>query len=283
MRISVVICSRDRTSQLRASLEHFARISATVPWELVVVNSGSGESTTKLLRDCRRAAPHPLTVVEEPSPGLGLARNRGWRAAAGELIAFTDDDCYPADDYLDRVDACFEDPSLGFLGGRVLLFDPTDFPITIQELDRRVEIEPGAFVPAGLIHGANFAFRRGVLDAIGGFDDRFGAGTPFACEDVDALARAAAGGWRGAYDPRPVVYHHHGRKTREDALRLRRIYDRARGAYYAKCIMDPRMRGRYVATWIRMLATQRPRRTAGEVSGALAYLRAAAGRSSPKA
>src|SRR3546814_9709199 len=66
----------------------------------------------------------------------------------------------------------------------------------------------------------------------------FGAGTPFACEDVDALARAAAAGWRGAYDPRPLVYHHHGRKTREDALRLRRVYDTARGAYYAKCIMD---------------------------------------------
>ena len=99
---------------------------------------------------------------------------------------------------LDRIVGCFEEASLGFVGGRVLLFDPTDFPITIQELDHRVEIEPCAFVPAGLIHGANFAFRREVLEAIGGFDPGFGAGTPgFACEDVDAVARAAAAGWWG--------------------------------------------------------------------------------------
>jgi GT2 family glycosyltransferase len=283
MRLSVVVCTRDRPDQLRASLACFARLSGAAAWELVVVNSGAGEATADVLREHRRTARHPLTAVTEQRPGLGRARNRGWRAAAGELVAFTDDDCYPSEDYLDRVAACFEEPSLGFVGGRVMLFDPTDFPITIQELDRRVDVEPHAFVPAGLIHGANFAFRREVLEAIGGFDDDFGAGTPFACEDVDALARAAAAGWRGAYDPRPLVYHHHGRKTREDALRLRRVYDTARGAYYAKCIMDRRMRGRYLGTWMRLVATQRPRRTARELRGALAYLRAAVARSSPKA
>ena len=52
----------------------------------------------------------------------------------------------------------------------MLLHDPRDYPITIQELDHRVEIAPKSFVQPGLIHGANFAFRRSVLEEIGGFD-----------------------------------------------------------------------------------------------------------------
>jgi len=272
MRLSVVVCTRGRPAQLRACLDRFRGLNGAATWELVVVNNGLGDGASDVLRSYARESPHSLTVLEEPRPGLGGARNRGWRGAAGELIAFTDDDCYPADDYLDRMVGCFEDPSLGFVGGRVLLFDPTDFPITIQELDHRVEIEPRAFVPAGLIHGANFAFRREVLETIGGFDPGLGAGTPFfAGEDVDALARAAAAGWRGVYDPGPVVYHHHGRKTHE-AMRLRQGYALGRGAYYAKCIIDPAMRGRYLRTWLRLIATQRPRRTAWELRGALTYL-----------
>ena len=50
---------------------------------------------------------------------------------------------------------------------------------------------------------------------IGGFDERFGAATKFfSAEDTDAMARVLGAGWRGAYDPRPLVYHHHGRKVR---------------------------------------------------------------------
>jgi GT2 family glycosyltransferase len=272
MRLSVVICTRGRPTQLRACLDRFRSLSADATWELVVVDNGPGESASDVLRWYRRVAPHPLTVVAESKPGLGRARNRGWQAAAGGLIAFTDDDCYPAEDYLGRIVDCFEDRALGFLGGRVLLFDPTDVPLTIQELDRRIEIAPHSFIPAGLILGANFAFRRTVLQAIGGFDPGFGAGTPFACEDVDALARASAAGWRGAYDPRPLVYHHHRRKTRDEALRLRRIYDVARGAYYMKSVISPAARARYLGAWLHLIATQRPRRTAREFRGALAYL-----------
>jgi glycosyltransferase involved in cell wall biosynthesis len=274
MRLSVVVCTRNRASQLRACLDSIGGLSVAVPWELVVVDNGSTDETADVLRRFGRVFLHPLTVVEEPHPGLGRARNRGWRATAGELIAFTDDDCYPADDYLSQIVACFEDSRLGFVGGRVLLFDPTDFPMTIQELDHRVEIDPKTFIRAGLIHGANFAFRREVLEAIGGFDDGFGAGTPFCCEDVDALARAAASGWRGAYDPRPLVYHHHRRKTRDEAMRLKRAYDVGRGVYYVKSILDPVMRWRYFRSWLRRIVVQHPRRTIRELGGALAYLRA---------
>ena len=68
MYLSVVVCTRDRPAQLRASLVCFARLSGAPAWELVVVNSGAGDATADLLREHRRTAPHPLTVVTEQRP-----------------------------------------------------------------------------------------------------------------------------------------------------------------------------------------------------------------------
>jgi len=198
-----------------------------------------------------------VVSVNEQRIGLGNARNLGLSVARGEIIAFTDDDCYPAENFLETTCQCFEeDARLGFVGGRILLHDPTDYPITIQKSEEPQHILPGAFIPAGLIQGANFSFRSVALRSVGGFDPRFGAGTRFCPEDIDALARLSACGWHGRYDPRPLVYHHHRRKTRVEADRLMRQYDRGRGAYYAKCILNPTLRWAYARAWYRRMRQQ---------------------------
>lgn len=211
--------------------------------------------------------------VIEPEAGLSRARNAGWSAASGEIIAFTDDDCYPAVDFLVSINQCFgEDDHLGFIGGRILLYDETDYRITIQERSTRRQIGPNAFIPAGLIHGVNLACRRSALISVGGFDDRFGHGRKFSCEDVDMLARLSARGWHGAYDPRPLVYHHHGRKTREQANALMKQYDRARGAYYAKCILEPGLRNRYLRAWMKNIRRQPATKIWRELTAAVEFL-----------
>lgn len=241
--LSLIVCTRDRADRLARTLAHVAALQGERAWELVVVDNGSRDRTPEMLREFARTCPHPLTLVHEPRPGLGRARNAGLRASAGALVAFVDDDCYPAADFLARVRACFaENAHWGYLGGRILLFDPADLPMTIQESLIPREIKPRSFVPTGLIQGANIAFRRVALEAVGGFDARLGAGTPFPCEDVDAVARLSAAGWMGAYDPRPVVYHHHGRRTRTERERLLRAYDHGAGAYYVKCLLHPALR-----------------------------------------
>jgi glycosyltransferase involved in cell wall biosynthesis len=45
MRLSVVVCTRNRGSQLRACLASLGRLSCAAPWELVVVNNGSTDET----------------------------------------------------------------------------------------------------------------------------------------------------------------------------------------------------------------------------------------------
>ncbi|HET6420074.1 MAG TPA: glycosyltransferase family A protein [Geobacteraceae bacterium] len=272
MDLSLVICTRNRGPYLLQTLRSLAELRDAADWELVVVNNGSTDDTGEIIERFRPRFGRPLAVVDEPRPGLGRARNSGWRRTRGRVVAFTDDDCYPAHDYLRKILECFEGNDIGFVGGMVLLHDPTDYPITIQTLDRPVDLQPGEYVPAGLIQGANFAFLRSALEAVGGFDDRMGAGTPFACEDVDILARLLGRGIKGAYSPRPLVYHHHRRKTDEEASRLSRAYDYGRGAYFAKCLLDPALRKVYAKQFYWQFRGQGFSRNARVVAGAAHFL-----------
>lgn len=243
VRVSVVVCTRNRAAALKAAIEAYRRVTTTVPWELIVVDNGSTDETAAALIDLAAAFPIPLRVVFERSKGLCRARNAGWRAARAPVIAFSDDDCYPAPEFIDCIDENFAQDDLGFVGGRVLLFDPEDFPITIQPKDSRIDIAAGEFIESGLIHGANLAVRRSVLEALGGFDELLGAGTSCpAGDDTDFVNRASAAGFAGAYDPRPVVFHHHRRRTPREVGYLIRAYNIGRGAYFMKAMLDQRRR-----------------------------------------
>jgi glycosyltransferase involved in cell wall biosynthesis len=286
--VSVVVCTRDRARRLRPCLEAIAAIESARPWELVVVDNGSSDDTQAVLEEARASLAVPMVVVFEPVPGITRSRNRGWRAASADVVAFTDDDCYPAQDFVDRIAAAFaEDEGLGFAGGAVLLHDPEDARIATVTRPDRWEIEPGAFITAGTLLSANLAFRRNVLEAIGGFDDVFAYGNGPGGGDVDIAARAGASGWRGLYDPSIVVRHHHGRRPGPEVERARRAYDLGRGMFYAKSALDKRMRRTYLAgwlvlTWGRIRRRESLRPVLRELRGALRYLRLRLGRRSSR-
>jgi len=273
LKISLIICTRNRSSRLNKTLNSIIPMSCPGPWELVIVDNGSTDDTSSVIHQFQRRFHHKLVAVMEQRPGVGHARNTGWTHAGGDIVAFTDDDCYPAESFLASVTQCFEENErIGFVGGRVLLYDPTDYRITIQEQTKRQLLKPKSFVPAGLIHGANLSIRRTALATAGGFDGRLGYGTPFVCEDVDIQARILANGWYGAFDPRPVVYHHHGRKTEADANQLTKIYDHGRGAYYVKGLLDKRIRFTYLKNWLKLIRRQALRITFRELVAGAKFL-----------
>ena len=269
--LSLIVCTRNRGGRLDAFFEAMGRVRARSSWELVIVDNGSTDDTARRLAEFATSLATPVTIVTEPRPGLGRARNAGVRAAHGALLAFTDDDCYPAVDYIDRVVDAFAKSDRSFIGGRILLHDADDHPITIRTDDRPIAIPPSSIVPSGLVQGANMAFRREVLDTIGGFDDALGPGTPFCNDDVDAVARASAAGFAGSYVPEPVVHHHHGRRDAGDIAALWRSYDHGRGAYYAKCIFDLPLRWKIARYWWQSVGVQKFGATLRELEGALDY------------
>lgn len=248
--ISVIVCTRNRGRQLAGTLESLGRQDYAGPWELVVVDNGSTDDTPAVLEAFGQDCPFELRVVREPVAGLSRARNRGLANARGEIVAYTDDDCYPREDYLTAITRRFGEDAIDFGGGRVLLFDPSDQRVTIQERDTPATLEPGTFIQSGLIHGANMIARRSALLDLQGFDERLGAGTAFKSgEDTDMLRRLVLSGRRGAYDPRIVVFHHHGRKTVEAAQALERGYRCGFGSCMLKYTLNPSTRSEYARMW----------------------------------
>jgi glycosyltransferase involved in cell wall biosynthesis len=237
MDISLIICTRDRCYQLVRCLESIRRIVFERPWEMIIVDNGSTDDTVTVVQEFISTGSVPVRYVYEPKRGLGNAHNTGLRIAVGEILAFTDDDCYPAPDFLSQIWSAFEDPAVGYLGGRVILHDPTDLTVSINESTTPLTFAAGSFVCAGAVQGANMAFRRSVLRQIGGFDPLFGPGALFNAEDVDAAGRASAIGWKGQFRPEVVVSHHHGRKL-SDGPALWKSYAIGRGAYHMKLLLS---------------------------------------------
>ena len=271
-KIALVVCTRNRADKLDAFLAALKSLRCDSPWELVLVDNGSTDRTGDRLRTFAATFSQPVKIITESKPGLGRARNRGWRAATAAVIAFTDDDCYPAPNYLSNILAVFTAPEVGFAGGKTLLYDPSDAPVTIYDCPHEQTYPPEHFIVGGVIHGANMAFRRQTLLEIDGFDDQLGAGTPFAFEDVDAQLRALAAGWIGKYDPNSIIFHHHRRKPGIEIETLTRSYDTGRGGYYMKCILFMPHRWRCLRHWLRNIRRQPLGQTIREVHAAIGYL-----------
>ena len=137
--------------------------------------------------------------VAEPPGARQLVRNLGWRAARGELIAFTDDDCRPAPDWLERlVERALEYP--GAIVQGTTRPDPRDESAFASPHVRTIWVE----APGRDTQTCNILYERAQLARIGGFDERFPAA---AGEDIDLALRAQASGAVLVGAPDALVYH----------------------------------------------------------------------------
>lgn len=249
--ITLAICSFNGARRLPACLDAVAALRCSKPWEVVLVDNASTDATGAIMRDFAVCAPVPVRLVRETRRGLGAARGAALAAARGDIVACTDDDCYTEADFLEAALAAFADPRIGYISGRILLFDPDDAPVTIQTATEPKRFLAGEMTGVGEIQGASLAFRREAALAAGGFDPMLGAGTPFPAEDFDFALRMSAAGWDGAYVPGMTVHHHHGRKA-DAAAHLYRGYRMGAAAVYVKALLDlPGLRRKVLVAWAR--------------------------------
>ncbi len=225
--VSVVVCTRDRPAALTRCLDGLGHLDPP-PKEIVVVDNGpAGSGTT---RDVVRDRPG-IRYVAEPEPGLAIARNAGIQASEAAIVAFTDDDVDVHPAWAGRLGTVFRETSAAAAAGLVLpaaldteaqvLFErewtfargfrPLTFGAHFFESTRRRGV-PSWEIGAGM----NMAFRRSVLDAVGGFDERLDAGAAGSNGESELWFRVLAAGHRIRYEPTAVVWHHHGRSW--DAL-----------------------------------------------------------------
>src|SRR5271165_1944335 len=130
--LTLIICTRNRAVKLAQTLTKVMAIRSRLAWELIVADNGSTDETSAIVRKYAAACDRSVRLISKPGRGVSYARNAGWQSAKSEIVAYIDDDCYPAEDFPDAVFDCFsKDRKLGFVGGRILLHDPSDRRITI--------------------------------------------------------------------------------------------------------------------------------------------------------
>lgn len=216
---SVIICTRDRTEDLRRCLDGLlATVGADV--EVLVVDNAPSDGQTATL-----VARYPVRYVREPRPGLSWARDCGARAASGEVLAYIDDDVVVEPGWLEALLESFRDPTVAAVSGLVM---PLEMETASQELFEhhqgfwrrgfmRREASAVSLSPLGagaLGAGACMAFRRRLVTDLGFFRVELGAGTPArAGEETYALYRLMSLGYRIVYHPAAMVWHRHRQTT----------------------------------------------------------------------
>jgi len=189
-----------------------------LPDEVIIVDSSSTDGTFDL------AKRFPVKYLPIPERSRVKARNVGCRHAAGDIIAYIDDDTVVQEDWSTHLLESYEDESIGGVGGRVLpygvnkaSFVPSknydvgkvfDDGMVLGNFDLPISrlIEVDTFI------GCNMSFRRELLMKIGGFDENFKSN----CfrEESDICTRLKKSGYKLVYNSKALVWHKWGKYKR---------------------------------------------------------------------
>ena len=204
-RVTVAVCARNAADTLAACLRSIRALDYP-DYDVIVVNDGSTDATGAIARA------HPgVTVIDTPPGGLSAARNTALRAAAGEVIAYTDADVEVDPAWLTYLIQPFLRTDVAGAGGPNVV--PEDDPWLAQCVARAPGGPTHVLVDertAEHVPGCNMAYRRDALRAIGGFDPAYHA----AGDDVDVCWRLQARGLTIGFAPSALVWHRHRRSVR---------------------------------------------------------------------
>ena len=198
MRVSVVVPTFRRPDLLERCLD--ALKEQEFPpgdWEILVADDASSDATRSQVEAASKALAPILvrTLAVTRTQGPAAARNLGWRAAFGSIIAFTDDDCVPDPRWLFEGVEALDRTGADAVAGRIVVPlppDPTDYERDASGLERAEFATANAFC------------RRDALLAVGGFDERF---TLAWREDSDLQFALLTAGFLIENAPEAIVVH----------------------------------------------------------------------------
>lgn len=224
---SVVIPTSQQPALLLKCLDALAEQRLTrYQYEIIIVDDANSPDTAAAVslftRQMERTGgPLEVRYLAQPQAcGFAAARNRGWRAARGRIIAFTDDDCLPRPTWLSAALPNFDRGAQVVIGHMHLTAPDGSTPYDARTLP----VEPGELI------SANCFCRKSALERVGGFEEAFDRAWR---EDNDLQFKLMRAGIPISKCPEAVVVHclretpwyaplTNERKSRYDALLYKR-------------------------------------------------------------
>lgn len=204
---SVVVPTRNRPRELAGLLEALAaQIYPPKRFEVVLVDDGSDSPLDEVIEPFRGRL--RITLLRQQNAGPANARHRGIDVARGAYLAFTDDDCRPAPDWLARLEErCLDRPGAA-VGGRMInalgdnpFSEASQLVTNCLTYHLNADPDHAAYFPT-----SNLAFPAAQYRAAVSLDPQW---TISGGEDRDLCYRWIAGGHPMVYCPEAVVFHYH--------------------------------------------------------------------------
>lgn len=180
--VTIAVCTWNRAGYLRDTLNGLAaQTSMPSLFEILVVDNNSTDETAEICSAFE--AKHKdlqFRYVTESNQGLSFARNRAFKEAEAEVVAFIDDDVFIPPDYTEKlIEYIKKNPDVPAAGGRIFVhFDETEpnwIPKALMPMFGLHDLGPNDKPYSGNFpRGGNMVIRKQVFFRTGGFDTTLG-------------------------------------------------------------------------------------------------------------
>lgn len=224
---SIIVPTFNRPGLLTTCLQALTRLDYPRDrFEVIVIDDGSRSPLQETVAPL--CTQFNITLITQEHCGPAMARNRGAKQAKGQYLAFTDDDCSPAPDWLRCLSTRFAETPDHAIGGKTLSAFPHNPYLTASQLliDYLYAYYDSNHREARFVTSNNLALPSYHFHVVGGFDTSFSRP---AGEDRELCARWLKHGFGIIYVPEVLVYHAHPLRF---CTFFRQHFNYGRGAFH---------------------------------------------------
>jgi glycosyltransferase involved in cell wall biosynthesis len=200
--VSVIIPAYNAARTISRCLESLMEQDCAEDYEVIVIDDGSTDSTPQTVSKFNN-----VRLIRQKNAGPAAARNRGAAEAKGEIILFTDADCFPEHNWISEMLRPFnENPDIVGVKGSYKTRQEEIIArfVQLEYEDKYERMMKERYID--FIDTYSAGFRKKIFLDMNGYDTDF----PVACaEDVELSFRMSNQGYKMVFNPKAVVYHMH--------------------------------------------------------------------------
>lgn len=212
MKITVVICTLNRSELLRACLDSLVgQTAAPDQFDVIVIDNNSTDDTPEVVKTYVDQYPN-YRYLKETNQGLSYARNRGWMESKTEWVIFLDDDARAKENFVERGIWMAENHDYRIFGGVFLPWYKYGRPYWIQDKYHTNKLrykKPSTLLSTEAASGGVMAVQKSLMAEYDGFNTEIGMkGNQIGYSEETAFQyQLRKDGIQVGYDPEFIIYH----------------------------------------------------------------------------